>query len=197
MNDSTEVAVPELERLSKYQRWDLGLKVAGWIVSAAALFFVSHQVANLSKQTDRQTLALEAQVWQAITQQQIEISKVMVQYPELLPYFEAGKALTPNDKNSNRVIVVADLYLDFIDGFDDKHVRSLSGMEDGGKYWLLWQRYFQSLFAKSPALCSRLAEVTDVYTKGVGEYAQKGCKEKTSNPAVHTDANGDKAAQRR
>jgi len=188
MTDRSEVAVPESEKLSKYQRWDLGLKVAGWIVSAVALLFVANQVANLSKQTDRQTLALEAQVWHSITQQQAEISKVMVQYPELAPYFEASKALTPSDANSNRVTVIADLYLDFIDGFDDKHVRSLSGMEDGGKYWLLWQRYFQSLFANSPALCSRFAKVSDVYTKAVGEYAQRGCKDKTSNPAVNADA---------
>lgn len=173
----------DTEKLTKYQRWDLWLKMAGWVVSAAALFFVASQVANLSKQSDRQTLALEAQVWQAITQQQVEIAKTMIQHPELLPYFEGGKALKPGDANFNRTIVVADLYLDFIDGFDDQHVRSLTGMEDGGKYWVLWQKYFQSLFANSPAMCDRFAKVSDMYTKAIGEYAQKGCAVRTSTTA--------------
>lgn len=163
------------ESLSKYQKLDLALKAAGWVVSVLALGAVGYQVSNLNKQTERNTTALEAQVWQAVTQQQVEISKVMIQYPELFPYLSEGKVITPADKDFNRVITVADMYLDFIDGFGDKHVRTLSGMEDNGKFWVLWEKYFHDLFANSPALCLRYTEVADTYIEDVGKYARNSC----------------------
>jgi hypothetical protein len=84
-------------------------------------------------------------------------------------------------------MAIAEMYLDFFDGFDDKYVRSLEGMGDKGQYWLLWERYFRDSFASSPALCLRFSELENWYTKGVGQYAKAGCVkplEKVSNPAV-------------
>ncbi len=203
---------PEFEKLSKYQRYHLGMTSIGLIVAACAFLAVFFQVQNLTEQTRRQTeainlqrqtleaqirslaaqkIAIEAQVWQMIITQQLDISKTIVANAELLPYFSEGRPLTRADKNFNRLMAIADMYLDFFDGFDDKHIRSLEGMEDKGKYWVLWERYFQDSFASSPALCLRFSKVEDWYTKGMGKYAEAGCKkhrEAASNPAVNTDA---------
>jgi hypothetical protein len=145
------------------------------------------QTAALEAQTkslDAQRKAFEAQVWQAITQREFEIGKVLIENHELLPYFNRSKQINPTHKDFERAMAIADLYLDFFDGFDDDYVRSLLGMGENGKYWVLWGKYFQDQFALSPALCARFAEVKEWYTKSVGKYARKGCSMKTSNPPL-------------
>ena len=149
------------------------------------------QTAALEAQTkslDAQRKAFEAQVWQMITQQQLEIDKVLIENPKLLPYFHRNKQIKPSHKDFELVMAVADLYLDFFDAFGDDYVRSLSGMGENGKYWALWEKYFQDAFALSPALCTRFAEVKEWYADGVGKYAQKGCNMKTPNPPLQRDA---------
>jgi len=71
-------------------------------------------------------------------------------------------------------MTVAELYLDFIDGFDEEYVRSLAGMGKDGEKWLLWQRYFEDAFARSPPMCIRLAETKDWYSPNTKKYAEKG-----------------------
>ena len=98
----------EFEMLSKYQRCHLIVSGVGLAVAICAFFAVAFQVHNLAEQTKRQTdaidlqreavkaqtaslsaqlVATEAQVWQTIAAQQLELSKVMISNPELLPYF--------------------------------------------------------------------------------------------------------------
>ena len=173
-------------------RWEV---VIGVIAVVAALVFNAWQVrlqtAALEAQTksvDAQRKAFEAQVWQMLMQQQWEISKILIEKPELLPYFRGSKRIHPSDKDYERVTAVADMYLDFFDGFDDDYVRSLPKMGENGTNWLIWERYFQDTFALSPTLCARYEEVKDWYTVSVGKYAAKGCKTITSNNTVEKDA---------
>ena len=180
-------------------RWEV---VIALVAVIAALVFngwqtrigtdaVRLQTAALEAQTkslDAQRRAFEAQVWQMIIQQQLEISKVLIENSRLLPYFGRNMQLNPNHKDFELVMAVADLYLDFFDAFDDDYVRSLSGMGENGKYWVLWEKYFQDKFALSPALCTRFAEVKDWYSESVGKYAEKGCSMKISNPPLQRDA---------
>ena len=175
----------ESETLSKYQYLDLLLKVVGSVVTVVVLCLLTYQVYTLKEQTDRQSLALEAQSFQAMNQMQFDIDTIMIQNADLRPYFQDHKRLTPDDKNFNRVMLIADMYLDFFDSFDDRYIRTLEGMEDNGKYWILWQKYFQRSFANSPALCERYNDVADEYAKSVSEYTRKGCTTNTSNTAVN------------
>jgi hypothetical protein len=136
------------------------------------------QTAALEAQTkslDAQRKAFEAQVWQMINQQQLELGKVLIDNPKLLPYFARNKQINPSHRDFDLVMAVADLYLDFFDGFHDDYVRSLPGMGEKGKYWVVWQKYFEDSFALSSALCTRLAGVREWYTEDIAKYAQKSC----------------------
>jgi len=121
--------------------------------------------------------AYEAQAWQVIIQQTGEINKIFIEHPDLYPYFYQKKRVQSDDIIYPKVISMADMYLDFIDGFEDAYVRKLAGMEDGGKYRIPWENYFQDQFSQSPALCNRYKEVKSWYTEdGVLEtFAKKGC----------------------
>lgn len=120
--------------------------------------------------------AFEAQVWQMITQQQTEISKLLVEKPHLLPYFFDGTRIKSKEKNYAQVMTVADLYLDLIDTFDDDYVRKLPKMAVSGENWALWEKYFKGLFENSTALCERYWAVQITYASSVGNYARAGCR---------------------
>jgi hypothetical protein len=126
-----------------------------------------------------QAKAVEVQAWGSINQQMAEINKAVMEHPELYPYFNEGKKCRRSDKIYPKVASMADMYLDFIDQFDDDYVRGLAGMKDGGKYWLAWEKYFQDQFKLAPALCARYEEVRSWYVeKGlVDTLAKQGCNQ--------------------
>lgn len=138
---------------------------------------VQIQTAALEAQTkslDAQRKAFEAQVWQMIIQQQLEISKVLIENPKLLPYFNRKVKINPDHKDFEHVMAVADLFLDFFEGLNDEYVKSLPGMEEDGKYRHLWEEYIVDQFALSPALCVRFSDVKKWYTDALQDYAKKG-----------------------
>ena len=188
---------PDPKVLSKYQKWHLTITTIGVFVAALALGLVWWQVIKLGKQIDTQTdainlqkqalesqnkiliaqkLSFDAQAWQTINTQQLAVAKAMVEHPEVMPYFFDGMPIKRDDKKFNLVMAIADLHLDFIDGFDNKYITALDGMGPKGEYWILWENYFVDSFSNSPALCMRYDQLKRWYVKGVGEYAKAGCK---------------------
>lgn len=188
------------DKLSKYEKIRLVFILMALMCSIATVIMVWRQVGNLAEQTKRNTDALnlqtnslqiqtdainlqrrsvEEQSWRMISQDMQEINKLFIKYPDLYPYFNQKKKVQPNDKIYPQVISMADMLLDFMDGFEDEHVRKLSGMEDKGKYWTAWENYFQDQFRLSPELCKRYKEVKSWYTENgvLEEFARKGCAE--------------------
>jgi hypothetical protein len=45
------------------------------------------------------------------------LNKRFVEYPDTRPYFRAGKPLPESDSERQRILAIADIYLDFIDNF--------------------------------------------------------------------------------
>jgi hypothetical protein len=189
---------------SLYERLDLVLTFAGWSVSILVLWLgvkqvylledesrrqtksletQVRQVGLLDEENKRQTLFLEAQVWRSVGEEGARINSLIVTYPDVRPYFEDKWRISRRNRNYARVMAIAEMKLDFIDSFDDEYVRSLRGMQDNGKYWVLWQKYFYGMFESSPALCIRYSELKDTYTPGVGVYARKCAALQVAGPA--------------
>lgn len=78
---------------------------------------------------------------------------------------------------------MADMMLDFMEGFNDDYVRKLAEMNDYGKYWTAWENYFVDQFKLSPALCARYKEVKSWYTENgvIDKFVAKGCTQSKQN----------------
>jgi len=174
------------DKLSTYQKWHLiVLSLALMFSMITAIMFIQ-QVKNLAEQARRHTEALElqnraveTQSWQMITLQMNDISKLFIEHPDLYPYFYEKQRISSKDKIHPQVISMADMFLDFMDGFNDDSVRKLKGMNDNGKYWIAWENYFVDQFRLSPVLCARYKEVKSWYTENgvVDKFAAKGCSQ--------------------
>lgn len=142
---------------------DLVLRIFASLVTIVGISVIVWQAVVATKALEVQSIAVEAQVWQDIGQEMSSITKIFIDHPELFSYFEQNKEIKPNDKLYPKVAAVADLYLDYIDKFDDDFIRSLDGMQKDGKYWIAWDNYFHDQFKKSSALCNRYKEVKSWY----------------------------------
>ncbi|MHB8829366.1 MAG: hypothetical protein ACYC6Q_07550 [Syntrophales bacterium] len=158
--------------------------ILSFIVSFGVLGFTVYQ-AWLSRQ------GVSAQTWQGFTQQGNEISRIFVDHPDLRPYFYDGKPITKDDPNFNAVMAVSEMYLDFLDSFQDNYVFTLPGMATNGEFRLLWDRYFKDMFASSPALCAYAKEKQHWYSTDFATYAPtepRSMQQGTSNKASEVTA---------
>lgn len=163
-----------------------GIKKGEWwiiIIGALSVFVAGIALYATLKQMKSSERAYQAQAWQMLNTNMVEIDKMFVEKSYIWPYFHTGKNINKKDKYYQLVMSAADLHLDFFDSFDDPLVRELPGMEVNGKYWPLWERYFIDSFSKSPALCQRFDETKDWYGEATKEFAEKGCNKNTKESA--------------
>ncbi len=97
MTDSTS----DPKKLTLYQKWHLGLTTVGLSLAIGTLFFVGRQVDNLAEQTQRQTAsidlqrrAVQGQIWGTVMQNEIELTKVLIGNPQVLPYFQRARPIS-------------------------------------------------------------------------------------------------------
>jgi hypothetical protein len=144
--------------------------IAGFALALSLLVgYVTYKQVQIAERSSH------VQTWQYLGTQDTEITKLFVQYPELRPYFFSRKKLLPTDLIYEQVMAMADLHLTLMDSFDDDFVTMLPGMEQGGKYVVLWEEYFKGLFSKSSVLCSRYKESREVYAGNLSRYAEVAC----------------------
>lgn len=152
--------------------------VLSLVLSAGAMIFAGVQTNLLQNSVAEQTIqtklsrdAVQAQTWQILTQQGSDISRIFLDHPNLRPYFYDGKPLDKTDPNFNAVMAVSEMYLDFIEGFQDDYVFALPGMAKDGESRLLWDKYFKDMFASSPALRTYAKEKQNWYSTDFAAYA--------------------------
>jgi len=139
------------------------IEVVTIAIAIAALIFTGVQTFNSTKATN-------AQIWQGLTQESLEIAKIMVDHPEIRPYFYEGINIDRNNQDYNRVMAVAEMYLDLLESFHDDYVRGIGGMEEDGDDWSYWQAYFRDMFRTSPVITKMSIEKQNWYSTDFSEY---------------------------
>lgn len=103
-------------------------------------------------------LSVRSSVHAAIYGQAETLRGYLVQYPHLRKYFFENKNIEPNHKEYDRVLSIAEIYLNYLehiivlqDGFGKKNVASLT-------------RFVQSAFEQSPILKQHLDNNAPLYS---------------------------------
>lgn len=81
--------------------------------------------------------------YKSATELFLELDRSLLQYPEIRPYFYEGAQMTTDDQNRNRVLTMAELFLDV---FEWIGLREYGLSEDD------WREYTSAVFRNSPAL---------------------------------------------
>lgn len=155
------------------EHWALARSIAIIITCISAtisLFFIAKSIDAQTEATKIQATATKSQVWQNLTMPGREISKILIDNPQLKPYFYDAKPINKNDKNYTKSLLIAELYIDYIESFFDDYVYDLPKMDEGGEYRKMWEDYFMNVFLASPIMKQYLKENSQYYDKRMAKY---------------------------
>jgi len=136
-----------------------GFELATFLTAIAALFSIGL--------TYRQ-IGLAA--YQQIISNSIEFDKVLVEHPELRPYFKDSKHIAKDDPSYNRAALIAELQLDVIDSIIAFPLGFAQATEKH-----TWANTFQRSFRESPIMCEFLQERREQYHDDTIQVAKTVC----------------------
>jgi hypothetical protein len=126
------------------QQWISNL-VAGLALLLSGLsWMISKRGIRNSSYTDTTTMVLD-------------IDRMLVEYPQLRPYFHENQECPRNDPGYHRVVAAADLYLDVAEHIWHHHVEYVDTDAIG------WREWIHELFQRSPVLRSIMIDQGYLY----------------------------------
>jgi hypothetical protein len=139
--------------------------VPGLVIGLVGVAFVYFQFLDLRKNLDSQAYGI-------ISQELAELNRTFVEYPEMRPYFYSGEPLPGDELKRNRILAIADLYLDFIDNYYSQasHL-DWSHYNRGG-----WDAFIRGSFERSQVLCYALCMDQDEFGDAIRDIAAGLCK---------------------
>lgn len=146
--------------------------VPGLMIGLVGVAFVYFQFLDLRK-------SLDSQAYGIIGQELAELNRLFVEHPEMRPYFYAREPLPDDAIKRNRVLAVADVYLDFIDNYYSQasHL-DWTHYNRGG-----WDAFIRGSFERSRVLCYALCKDQDEFGDAIREIAAGICKGVTRPPS--------------
>jgi hypothetical protein len=138
----TEVVTPLLALSTS--NW---IFLAGVIVNGLAFAAVVVSLWMLRAQGATQRDATLAVAYQNMSAQMADVARFFVDHVELRPYFYDGRALPASDPERDRVLAVAELYVNLMDDVvTQAPVLKRAGIAAD------WEAYFRAVYDTSPAL---------------------------------------------
>ena len=146
--------------------------VPSLIIGLVGVAFVYVQFLDLRK-------SLDSQAYGIISQELAELNRLFVERPEMRPYFYSRELLPDDALTRDRVLTVADVYLDFIDNYYS-HASHLdwTHYNRGG-----WDAFIRGSFERSRVLCYALCKDQKEFGDAIRDVAAGICKGVTRPPA--------------
>lgn len=159
------------ERISKIL--NLVISFSTLVVLTVGLYFAWDQARKLKESIDASNRNTYMNTWNTVTQQWIDLHKVLIEHPETSQYINGVKPLPANETDKKRVLYIAVYFLDFMDNalvvgnyINDQNITHLSG----------WQRNLGAVLKAGKVLCQTLNETRDYYSKFTTELADRNCE---------------------
>src|SRR5436305_10646454 len=123
---------------TKLEYWGV-MMVAGGLIFTGLQWYNANQIADQS-------------VYQRMVVDWSDHLKTFIDKPDVWPYFEEGRPLTPDDPNKNLVLALAEIRLQAMDAaLTNIRLRWRRG-------FMQWKTTFERAFRQSPSLCFRYAQ---------------------------------------
>jgi len=87
----------------------------------------------------------------------LELDKIYIQHPQVIPYFEEGKSIAKDSDDYGLVVATAEFIIDLMDSMLDAYNEK---WPDEG-----WRNWAEDIFSKSPIFRSHLEELRTWYCK--------------------------------
>jgi hypothetical protein len=128
-------------RMSRYERWSLGVQVVGYLLVVLSLLAAWVQLRQFSEQ-NRMTVHQEREG------STLALDRVFVEYPEVRDYFYGGTDIDEKDPLYKRVEAVAEMHLDVFD-YKLKHAENFREYQP---FLDVEENWIRDMFRTSPVL---------------------------------------------
>ena len=128
-------------------------------------------------QTMQATANMKASMYATMTIQTLEMDKILLEHPQLRPYFYEKwdpSGLTDYETR-NKVTIIAEYQLDYFD-LVMTQLDYIPTDQDSEEDKETWKKYFADSFANSPALCKRITDKPGWYMTKLVKIAEDNCK---------------------
>ncbi len=148
--------------LTFYETLSLLVSILGFAAVVITLYL-------MGRQTRRMTDSLKIAAFQADTAHMLSVDSLFIVHAEIRPYFHDGKVIDLNDPNSDKVLAMAGLLLDYFGSII--HQRPYVPQMYPSNWW---NEYFIDMFASSPTLCEYLRKTAEYYPKELIQFMKAG-----------------------
>ena len=154
------------ETLSTYDRISLCLQAIGLL-----------SLILLVQQGCQMRATLESSATQALFDKTMDLDKVFIDAPELLPYFDDGTQIGPEHPLHRKATAVASFMIDLFDLLwaQSDHIPEL---KRGGPSWDAWEGFVAGSFKDSPILRERWDETKQNYSTDFQEFIDELIQDK-------------------
>lgn len=175
--------VLELKRLTLFELLSLSLTLLNLIT----ILLLISQTELMRSQTQNMTMQTESMLTQTrqlsttleltaitnISNREFETNEILFEHPKMQPYFFLGVDISEQNKDYDRVSMLATLRVDFANTIYEQSevITDLEGQQ-------VLKRYIEFLFAKSPIMCKELNGNDQLYIRGFVQLARQGCSQK-------------------
>jgi hypothetical protein len=145
--------VVKFEPMHVHELIKLIVSLASFVTVCITLLLLVLQNRTIVMQTRFNLQSVESSVFGTVTNQSLASDEMFVRYPELRPYFYAGKNLEEGDPRAEQVKALAEYYLDY---FQSQSTQ----LQKYPNLWRYekkeWEANIIDMFAWSPVLCRYL-----------------------------------------
>jgi len=157
------------------------LSILSFVTVCITLILLVLQNRVIVMQTQYASQSVESNVFGNVTTQNLSCDDILLRFPEVRPYFYAGRDITQSDPLCDRVYAAAEYLLDYFDSLSTQ-------MKKYPQLWRYekdsWEANIIDMFAWSPVLCRYLEGNKEWYSdnlfvlKKAGEMKrQKGARQ--------------------
>ena len=139
--------------MSRYERWSVGIAFVSAVITIAGFWFLWLQLRSTNE-------SLRAGAYSNMSSWTFDLDKAFLQYPELRPYFYAGKDIREDDPLFLRAQTMAEFLLDNFDSIMEFD-RQYPGTLHAG-----WRDWIYESFNRSPLLVRTLENRKAEYESG-------------------------------
>lgn len=157
--------------LTQFEKMSILIGIVNFIVITIALTFYYRQAKAAQEQVKILNMSLERNTYMDFESSLSQLSKSLIQYPDLRPYLYDNKTCPKKEHNDYNVIIsFCVLYLDFFD-----HVITMEKLSPGGTQWSSseWSSWICDMLKNSPALRETLENEKDWYNEELYKKLEK------------------------
>lgn len=161
---------------------DTGIQFLMLLVVSAGLYFAWVQAVKITESIEASNRGIRLANWNTISQQWLEMDKLILENPEVYKYIYNGHELAGGEATQEKETALVEAAARYVLNFADYALVTQEFTTDTQINTQPWADYFRRIFGSSPVICRILWTSHDVYSETTKRIALSSCPNSSVAP---------------